>query len=187
MSNFSAAPIQPFEICALSPSALLYLDQWQFPPLVNWLDCSTENLKTGQTTVRIQEDTIHGMCCASEDEKPMLITTQGATGIYCHDLNSGTLEWSAKGKLTGMVRTMNLLGVTTDGRGHLFVCDTSNNCIQMFDTDGKYIGVLLKKGVQDLGSPHLICYSQHLSSLVVTQTTNAFKSYHIIVISLHHK
>ena len=35
--------------------------------------------------------------------------------------------------------------VTTDRRGHLFVTDYNNECMQMFSTsDGKYLGSLMK-------------------------------------------
>ena len=59
-------------------------------------------------------------------------------------------------------------GVTTDGHGHLFICDMRNECIQVFTvSDGKYQGCLLKKGQKGMGVPRCIRWFHENSSLVV--------------------
>ena len=184
ISNFSTAPYQPYRVCALSPSLLLYVDVSQPPYQVHWLDCNSRKVKTGKTGAGIDQAIIFDMCYVTQENEHLLITTQGENGIYCHNLKTGNMEWFAKGKMGYLVWQMDLSGVTTDRHGRLFVCDTNNNCIQMFRTDGSYLGVLLRKGEQGLGSPHLISYCLKFSSLIVTQTTNAFKYYYLRVYSV---
>ena len=59
-------------------------------------------------------------------------------------------------------------GVTSDGYGHLFVCDVHNACIQLFSvSDGKYFGTYLMRGEEGLGTPRLIRWCRNTSSLVV--------------------
>ena len=56
-------------------------------------------------------------------------------------------EW---GKL-GLEKKIYSYGLTTDKRGHLFVTDYNNECIQMFSaSDGQYL-VPLMKGVEIIG------------------------------------
>ena len=52
ISNFSTAPYQPYRICALSPSLLLYVDVSQSQYKVHWLDCNSRNVKTGKNCCR---------------------------------------------------------------------------------------------------------------------------------------
>ncbi len=51
------------------------------------------------------------------------------------------VEWSVSGRQSDMEEEMSVWGVTSDGLGHLFVCDYSNKSILMFSTDnGQYLG-----------------------------------------------
>ena len=51
---------------------------------------------------------------------------------------------------------MRPVGVTTDGRGHLYVADWKNDCVHMFSvSDGLYMGCLLK-GSEIAGNPENI-------------------------------
>ena len=56
-------------------------------------------------------------------------------------------------------------GVTTDGQGHLFVCDYGNQCIQKFSVDGVYKGALVTD--RELGRPHQVAWCENTDSLVV--------------------
>ena len=57
--------------------------------------------------------------------------------------------------------------ITTDGCGHLFVIDTVNNCIQVFDTDGTYMCIVDCYGKLELGTPMRIAWSKTESALVL--------------------
>ena len=58
-------------------------------------------------------------------------------------------------------------GVTTDKRGHLFVTDYNNECIQTFSaSDGQYLGLLMK-GSEAIGDIFSVKCSTESSSLVV--------------------
>ena len=57
------------------------------------------------------------------------------------------------GYLPGMEHKINPRAVTTDEEGHLFVCDDYNDCLQMFSTDGRYLGAMLRQGAQGSDAP----------------------------------
>ena len=59
-------------------------------------------------------------------------------------------------------------GITTDGRGLLFISDTIKECIQIFDTDGKYLCPVDCNGKLELGIPERLDWSKTESALVVT-------------------
>ena len=59
-------------------------------------------------------------------------------------------------------------GVTTDGRGHLFVTDYNNECIQTFSaSDDQYLGCLMK-GSEAIGGIFSVQLSAETLSLVVS-------------------
>ena len=95
---------------------------------------------------------------------------QPYTGIHCYSITTKSLKWSVSGNLPGMQNPVNALGLTSDGRGYLFVCDGmfGNRCIQMFSiSDGQYLRCLIKKGEQGLGLPYRICWHSASHSLTV--------------------
>ena len=61
------------------------------------------------------------------------------------------LEWTAPNNLQGMDNVFCAKGLATDGRGHVFVCDSNNKCVQMFSADGKFIRTLLREGEHGIG------------------------------------
>ena len=68
-------------------------------------------------------------------------------------------------------------GVATDGRGHIFVVDNANACVQMFRTDGVYLGAILKYAERQRPTGQWrICWCAGLSSLVLVsmQQNDAF-------------
>ena len=73
-------------------------------------------------------------------------------------------------KPDGMKSIMKPSGITTDGHGHLFICDAANQCIQIFDTDGTYLCPVDCNGKLELGTPECIDWSETESALVVTHT-----------------
>ena len=108
------------------------------------------------------------MCCLLDREsKQLIITARGNDGLTAFsNVRSGRLEWNMKGELPGMTKSMCAEGVTTDGRGHIFVCDVRNKYIHMFTTAG-YKKAIWKGDEQGLGRPLSIRWCDKTSSLNV--------------------
>ena len=66
------------------------------------------------------------------------------SSIFAYNVQSSQLEWMVKGKLGEMDEVMDAVSVTTDGCGHIFVCDANNSCVQVFSTGGIYLGAILR-------------------------------------------
>ena len=101
-------------------------------------------------------------------------------------MRTGKLQWNVNGNIPGVDKRMIPTDVTTDGRGHLFVCDINNACLQMFSTDGHILEAfdldILKVKNKGVATPHHICWSSDLSSLVVVFENN--KKHFIAVIKV---
>ena len=95
------------------------------------------------------------------------LTFMVKNGITAYNMQTNTLEWMVRGKPGGMTNDLDAWGITTDGCGHLFVCDWANACVQMFNVDGDYLGPVLKEGEQSLGTPGRIRWCKSLSSFVL--------------------
>ena len=94
-----------------------------------------------------------------------------------YNMTTNMLEWSVVVKLEGMKNEIVSVGVTTDGRCHLFVCDVSNNCIHMFRVrDGEYMGALMVKGLEE---PYRVEWCEATSSLVVCDGQRFISVIHI--------
>ena len=105
-----------------------------------------------------------------ENNKQMIITTHAQVNesewaICGYDLDTNTKRWCVTQATTE--HPMSPQGLTADGNGQLCVCDYNNNCIQIFSTDGKYKGILLKRGEQDLEQPWSVRCCNSKSLLVV--------------------
>ena len=170
--NYSVESRQPYRICSTS-STFLLVGASETEYEVFRVHFNAKHPQRMRTNVKLEQFIIYDMCCTYQIKKVFFIITRGHDGIYCYDLNTGNMVWSANGKPSGMSQQMLLSGVTTDGRGHLFVCDGGNSCIQMFSvSDGKYLGALLKAGEEELGTPHLIRWCFRSSSLIVTHRSS---------------
>ena len=134
----------------------------------------------------------HDICCCrcstlneQTDDKRLLIITDSDHGICAYDTEDNKLVWKVKGKLNGMEHRMSPWGVTTDGRGHLFICDMRNECIQVFSvSDGKYEGCVLKKGQKGMGVPRCIRWYHENSSLVVAHKEGDKRNISVIRINV---
>ena len=60
------------------------------------------------------------------------------------------------------------VGITTDGSRRVFVSDARSECIRVYDLNGKYRGIVLRKGQQGLGKPRVIRWCKDQSSLVIS-------------------
>ena len=85
--------------------------------------------------------------------------------LQAFDTNNGGFEWTVKGKLPGMEKEMCAEALASDGHGILFVSDTSNSCVEMFSTNGKFMRIFLREGEQGLGKLKLIRW--HNNALIV--------------------
>ena len=120
-----------------------------------------------------QEDYITDMCFVKQGTKSLIITTHYYSGgIFAYNTKPCSEAWAVKGRIRGMKNKIHACGLATDENGHLFVCDISNSCIQLFDMDGKYLGVLLHEGEQGLGKPQWVRWSSDTKSLNVAHVKN---------------
>ena len=85
-------------------------------------------------------------------------------------------RWSGApwGRLAGMHQDTAAWSVAIDGRGHVFVSDITNMCVQVFSVDGVYIGAILKQGELGLGELLNICWFSNTASLVVSHTNSNY-------------
>ena len=152
------APHRPGRLCTYSTSTLLYEDHSQTPHVLGSLDCSTSRIKqvTDSDLTKLElEGGLHDMFFLKAKENEYFVTTNGYKGLFSYSAGADgeDAEWKLKGKLPGMRKESSLWGATTDGRGHLLVCDTENRCIQMLSSNGTYMGAIFTEGDQGLGQP----------------------------------
>ena len=179
---------RPTCLCTVSPASNIMYWLTKESQEIGQLDCTSLPPKAvvGITTP-FDANEVSAMCCVNNRKRLMLILVQCNNGLSAFNIETGKLKWSQKGRLDGMQREMNLIGVTTDGLGHLFVCDSDNGCIQMFSAaDGRYMGPLVREGEQGLGELKCLGWCQSSGSLVVVHKKNSecyisvFKMVHII-------
>ena len=170
LHTHSVAPHLPGKLCTATPSTMLYDDGSKDDSDVHWLDLSDMPPKpaTGKGIVHTQQRNMKGMCFVQNGDKQLLIATEWENGsLFAYNTETDKQEWEVKRKLPGMEKDMDTSGVTTDGRGHLFVGDKNGNkSIQMFSvSDGVYLGCLMKD-VDAHGAPARISWCESKSSLV---------------------
>ena len=113
-----------------------------------------------------------------QDHNDMCFAYEGTTKIFSVEPDYEVIEAFSVKKLwrledyepDGMEFVMEPSGITADGRGHLFICDTANNCIQIFDTDGTYLCPVNCNGEVKLGTPDRVAWSKTESALVVAHS-----------------
>ena len=163
-NSYSVVPHSPWEMCtsSSSPSILLYQDKSQEPYRVLWLDCSMLPPQPArEITTSYLETYIWRMCCVND----VVVISRCDDGIFAYNARTGELKWREEGELEGMSEELMACGVATDGRGHLFVGDMNNKCIQMFSLDGRYMGALATG--TSLGEPWRVLWCENMSSLVI--------------------
>ena len=122
------------------------------------------------------------MCCSQDENKQLLVLAAG-NGLFAYNTNTGKLEWKVDRKLPGMEKDMDCVGVTTDKRGHLFVCDwkNGNRCIHLFRaSEGQYLGCLMKD--EEEHDPGRIHWCEKSSCLITVCVLK--NKWHINVISV---
>ena len=119
---------------------------------------------------------IREMLFVGENKKEIVICIyHGLSGIYARSL-ANQLLWNIEGAIDGQ-QEIRCVSFATDGRGHLFVCDEANECIQLFSTNGLYIGRLIKSGEHGLGTPRLVRWCKKTSSLITAHSKTITVAY----------
>ena len=159
-------------------STLVYKNSLAGSREMQWLDCSVQY----QSPVYSQDPTyvwrpfsssnfrIWDMCFVDISGLQLFIIVTQSGNLYASDVTDTDQfphVWQAKRNLPKNSQPMFAKGVTTDGQGHLFVRDTTNDCIQMFGTDGKFIKTVVRKGQQGLNNIWRVLWYDKMSSLIV--------------------
>ena len=161
-------PVKPGGLCTpdFSPSFLVYQAYSQvLVQKAENIDCSTLPPRpSGDINVtQIQARVVWNMCCIKD-----LLVLALKDGVFGYDIRSGAfgeLKWRVQGRLKGMLTEMRACGVTSDGHGHLFICDSNNKCVQIFSVDGVYMRALFSGG--SLGIPLRVQSQEITTSLVL--------------------
>ena len=180
--SHSVAGHYPGHVCVSSPSTMLYENRSKNPPVVHMQDCSGSRPQPilGKNVIHTLQNYVLDMCIVQNGDEELFVTTGAGSKVNAYNTATGELEWSMDGKLEGMEEVMSPWGVTTDGRGHLLICDYNNECIQMFSIrDGTYMGAMMIK--QGLVKPSCIEWWESLSSFVVNCRNDTNENIFIIV------
>ena len=162
---------EPVMLCATKLSSLLYVDWSKIPFEVHWLDLSESQPKpaNGKSVIHTQHRNITDMCYVQNGGKELLIIAAFREGVFAYNTLLNKLEWKMDRKPAGMEKGIAAYGVAADGRGHLYIADYDNHCIQMFSvSDGSYLRCLVVKGAKSLGRPDKIRWCEKSSSLLST-------------------
>ena len=159
----------PYKLCTSSHSTLIS-NCW-FPKegrddMAGWYDCTVYPYKPSFAQ-EVQGISGASICVAEHGNQRLLIYSRHDLGIKAYNMETEKIQWSFMGKLADKEKMMNGSSLATDGRRHLFVCDTNNNCIELYTTDGSYVGTILQEGKHGIGKPSEICWSDNLSSLII--------------------
>ena len=167
--SHSVAPHRPTILQTIASSILIYLDVSKQPTEVHWLHLydSKPKAAAAKYVIPTQLSRVHDMCVIQDADKQLFVVAADIEGLFAFNIETGNLEWKVDENVPGMEQIIDANGVTHDGRGHLFVADRNNGCVQMFSlSDGQYLGPL-KKGLETISDPGSIHWNAETSSLVV--------------------
>ena len=142
LQSYSVAPDYPGRLCTSSPGTLVYTSCQRNKQVVKWLDCRNFPPNTMTTNIQMPyagNHFIQDMCCTTHKEKDLLVTTHSFGGVHAYIAGTDELEWRVSGRQPGMLSLINAVGITANGQGQLFFCDTSNGCIHMLSTEGIFL------------------------------------------------
>ena len=120
----SVAPHKPGALHAVTPSTLLYEDSSKSHIEIHWLHLSELQPKpaVGKRVIHKKLKYILDMCCLQDEGEQLLVLAAG-NNLLAYNTHIGKLEWKVDRKPPDMEKSIDFHGVTTDNRGHLFVCD----------------------------------------------------------------
>ena len=161
----SVAPHKPGRLCHVAPSVLLYENTSTEPREIHSLDCSgDEPTPTGSVVHTNITADIENICCTEYKNEKILVVADKDEMIHVYNTASGELKWTVKEKQYHE-KKFKPGGVVADWRGHLFVIDEVNKCIQMFSmSDGQHLGHFGREEEQSIGR---IDWRDSTSSLLV--------------------
>ena len=125
--------------------------------------------------------------------KPGAIVSVDKSGqIHAYNSTTGRLEWVVENKglecgrfptkrhirltaTSGMEKTMAPEAVTADDRGHLFIWDSRNSCVQVFTIDGVYLGAILKEREKEFHLQMKARWSTATSSMVISHSPDVWR------------
>ena len=108
------------------------------------------------------------MCLVDSDNGVILVVVTLSGAVVAFDIYTDELIWKIDESLPNHSCPLKALGVTTDGRNHLFVRDRNNQCVHLFSADGKFVKTVLRNGECELLSfRHLRCCSNSASLAIV--------------------
>ena len=178
----SVAPHRPGRVCAISESAISYVDHICTPAEVHLLDCRTLPPKTISVnkSLYLPKSMWWDMCFVSQQNKKLLIVASAEMGgIEAYNIDTGSMEW--KGQLDDAQKC----AVASDGHGHIYVCDqdAASRCIHMLSaSDGTYQGCLIREGEHGIGIPAWATWSEETSSLIVIHKKEDKRFFSVIYI-----
>ena len=134
---------------------------------VHWLDLSESQPKPaeGKSVIHTLHSEIYDMCFAQAEDKQLLIVAVDEEGVFAYNTDTDKLEWKVD-------ENIHAAGVTTDGRGRLFVADYDNQCIHLLRTSGQIYVKFWMKFPDSLGYPARIHWCQQTLSLIVACWSN---------------
>ena len=165
----------PDIICTPTPSSLLYAGRDVQSVEVKRLDCTMSPPKLIEENYFLTEHYLNDMCPINlENNKHLVVTTHADNdkegfSICAHDPDKKIMAWSVTETLAE--KPLSPQGLTTDGKGQLYLCDWNNECIQMFSLGGEYKGILLRHGEQGLENPWAVRWCTSKSLLIVLHKT----------------
>ena len=187
---YSVDPGWPSSLCSILPDTLAFVDDSTSVREVMLLNCSTKRSYCFYSFPTQKMD-IWDMCSVHSGNDQLLVITGGnatadsvslvnlanlvkssrMNGQLCaYNIKTGEMVWAVNGKQPGTNKDICGVAVTSDGNGHLFVCDTNNNCVQMFSADGSDQGRLEIEDKETLGKLKTIRWCSSSSSLIVVHS-----------------
>ena len=180
--DFTTAPRQPVKLSSLSPTSLMYLDS-SSSSLVP-LDCHSSPPSHGPARGKLPKDEVTDMCCVNGKDSKLVIIVFKDGKLCAFNVLSSKLQWQAKQEMPHpqvSQQPLKAVGVTTDGRGNLFVSDLGNKWVQRFSLDGKYLGRVVY--FYNIQQPNIVNPISHIrwvnkySSLIVASLS--LKQYYV--------
>ena len=165
----SVEPHRPYTLCVAPPSTLFYADnQFKKPSGIHRLDCS-EEMPTLCQSIGPYDYHIRSISYMKYFNENILAIAFDHE-LQTFKIDTGKVKWIKKDiHLPGQNENCEPYCLAADRKGRLFVNDSNNKCIQIFsESDGQYLGCLIKEGEQDLGEVKQMCFNESTSQLVVS-------------------
>ena len=130
------------------------------------------------------------MCCVDGKDSKLVVVVFIDGKLCAFNMLSSKLQWEAKQEIADSQQPLKAGGVTTDGRGNLFVSDLVNKWVQRFSLNGEYLGGVVSihnKEEPDVVYPisHIRWLNKYSSLIVVGELLNKRYYVHFYKWNLH--